>query len=259
MPDGPQDPSIPAGWEKGVRGWDGERLGETQANGCDTWHVVRHLLGPRRWGVPVKVGKPLVSAFYKGNCEWELILYQESVETEYVLYEEVLVSVVKCNAAVSETVVQALVGPEWRAVRTKRSYTLWQTLKTIVSRDPSGLPCGEEISHVGVPADVREAADAAAREGERARGKDIPVAPPKPKPPAPAAPAPAPGPGFSPVPPGGPEAPRWFWVFWALGGWILVPDPPWEPPGEHKPPYHGHEHEIPFVPEPSRPVPMGPP
>jgi len=59
----------------------------------------------------------------------------------------------------------------------------------------------------------------------------------------------APAPQTPPPPP--PEPPvvgDWFWVIWALGGWMAVPDPPWEPPGGHQPPRHELEPGEPFRP-----------
>jgi hypothetical protein len=251
MAEGPEDASIPANWEQGVKGWDSPSLGKVAAGGCETWNVIRRLIGPRRWGAPVLVGKPYVSAFYAGDCTWDLILVQDAVQKEFVLYEELDIQITRCGATSTEKIVSKLVGPEWRAVRVKKIYTAWQTLQTIVARDPGGLPCGEEQSWQGVPSSVKEAADDKAKEGGYGRGIDVPVAPPKAKP-KPARPP------MPPLPPP-PDDHSWFWIWWSLGGWMLVPDPPWEPPGGHDLPHHGLEppEGTPWMPPPI-PVPTGP-
>jgi hypothetical protein len=57
----------------------------------------------------------------------------------------------------------------------------------------------------------------------------------------------APAPQTPPEPPGPPGG-DWWWVFWSLGGWLVEPDPPWEPPGGHQPPRHELEPGEPFRP-----------
>jgi len=186
----PPDSSIPPNWDQGVSGWNGAPFGRYKSGSCDVWFIVRTLLGPRRWGASVPVGPRQVIAFYVGNCVWQIRAIQFCVKKQYVLYQERIVQITDCGGTRTETVTFSF-PPQWRTVRINRFLCADQLLETITVKDPSGLPCGEEYSLLGVPQSVKEAAEKHVTEG-LVRGFDVPVTPPRKRPGTEIGPAPSP-------------------------------------------------------------------
>lgn len=203
-PSQPTDPSVPTAWQAGATSEDvpaGEvRTVEHDGETCRQWDVVRTLRGPIREGRCKPVGAPVLIAWYRGKCQWDIYRIQRGIATRYQLTAIVAVRITVCGDRKTEQIV-ARAQPFWAALGPTPA-TCSQTVlnnQPITGRPPLFDDCPDNwdpVVHGGIPHSVRDALDEALTKEKAkdagATALPYPFAPPPPPQPT--------GPTIGPMP-----------------------------------------------------------